>query len=138
MFSRTFKLNPCAVLHNPLIFLQRSYLCWTLVYMYPYTYFRQCLSQDFDFFQKRSYLNFLGSYLQKRGVIHQRRNCTMRRVNRFEAITCTEYTKQNIVPSQGRSRRSGWSGHGRTHNRAGNFNLFNLFFFYLFFPRPDQ
>ena len=28
---------------------------------------------------------------------------------------------------QGRSRRSGWSGHGRTNNRPGNFNLFNLF-----------
>ena len=29
----------------------------------------QCLSQDLDFFQKRSYLIFLGpSYLQKRGV----------------------------------------------------------------------
>ena len=34
---------------------------------------RQCLSQDFDFFQKRSYLIFLGSYLQKRGVIHSQR-----------------------------------------------------------------
>ena len=34
---------------------------------------KQCLSQDLDFFQKRSYLNFLGSYLQKRGVIHQGR-----------------------------------------------------------------
>ena len=30
----------------------------------------QCLSQDFDFFQKRSYLICLGSYLQKRGVIY--------------------------------------------------------------------
>ena len=29
----------------------------------------QCLSQDLDFFKKRSYCNFLGSYLQKRGVI---------------------------------------------------------------------
>ena len=31
---------------------------------------------------------------------------------------------------QGRSKRSGWSGHGRTNNRAGNFNFFfNLIFF---------
>ena len=33
----------------------------------------QCLSQDLDFFKKRSYWNFLGSYLQKRGVILPRR-----------------------------------------------------------------
>ena len=33
----------------------------------------QCLSQDLDFSQKRSYLIFLGSYLQKRGVIHSQR-----------------------------------------------------------------
>ena len=30
----------------------------------------QGLRQDLDFFPKRSYLIFLGSYLQKRGVIH--------------------------------------------------------------------
>ena len=34
---------------------------------------KQCLSQDLDFSQKRSYLIFLGSYLQKRGVIHSQR-----------------------------------------------------------------
>ena len=45
----------------------------------------QCLSQDLHFFQKRSYLIFLGSYLQKRAVIHQRRNCSMMCVNRLEA-----------------------------------------------------
>ena len=63
--------------------------------------FNQCLSQDLDFFQKRSYLNFLGSYLQKRGVIHQRRNCTMRRVNRFDAciLHAQNMSKQDIVPS---------------------------------------
>ena len=33
----------------------------------------QCLSQDLDFSQKRSYLIFLGSYLLKRGVIHSQR-----------------------------------------------------------------
>ena len=33
----------------------------------------QCLSQDLDFSQKRSYLIFLESYLQKRGVIHSQR-----------------------------------------------------------------
>ena len=34
---------------------------------------KQCLSQDLDFSQKRSYLICLGSYLQKRGVIHSQR-----------------------------------------------------------------
>ena len=32
---------------------------------------------------------------------------------------------------QGRSKRSGWSGHGRTNNRAGNFyfvHFFSIFF----------
>ena len=33
----------------------------------------QCLSQDLDFSQKRSYLICLWSYLQKRGVIHSQR-----------------------------------------------------------------
>ena len=33
----------------------------------------QCLSQDLDFSQKRSYLILLGSYLQKKGVIHSQR-----------------------------------------------------------------
>ena len=30
---------------------------------------------------------------------------------------------------QGRSKRSGWSGHGRTNNRAGKFHLIFLHFF---------
>ena len=33
----------------------------------------QCLSQDLDFSQKMSFFFFLGSYLQKRGVIHSQR-----------------------------------------------------------------
>ena len=38
---------------------------------------------------------------------------------------------------QGRSKRSGWSGHGRTDNRAGNFfyQFFYFFIFYHFFAR---
>ena len=32
---------------------------------------------------------------------------------------------------QGHSKRSGWSGHGRTNNRAGNFD-FRIFFEYAF------
>ena len=54
-----------------------------------------CLSQDLHFFQKRSCLNFVGSYLQKRGVIHQRRNCSIRRVNRFEACIVHAQNIQN-------------------------------------------
>ena len=37
----------------------------------------------------------------------------------------------SILVNQGRSRRSGWSGHGRTNNRAGNFFIF---FYLIFFP----
>ena len=57
----------------------------------------QCLSQDlhFFFFKKRSYLICLGSYLQKRAVIHQRRNCSMRRVNRLEAFISHAQNIQN-------------------------------------------
>ena len=49
------------------------------------------------FVQNRSYWNFLGSYLQKRGVIHQGRklrNKPIRRANEFNAciLECTEYT----------------------------------------------
>ena len=29
--------------------------------------------------------------------------------------------KKSVVMIQGRSKRSGWPGHGRTNNRAGNF-----------------
>ena len=37
---------------------------------------------------------------------------------------------------EGVSKRSGWSGFGRTNNRAGN--CFFVFNFYLIFFRPDQ
>ena len=56
----------------------------------------QCLSQDFDFFQKRSYLICLGSYLQKRGVIHSQwklrdKARKFRERVRSLYITCPEY-----------------------------------------------
>ena len=45
----------------------------------------QCLSRDLDFFpKKKSYLNFLGSYLQKRGVSINDETCAMRHANGFE------------------------------------------------------
>ena len=37
---------------------------------------------------------------------------------------------------QGRTKRSGWSGHGRTNNRAGNFLYYFLLFVLVFFC-PD-
>ena len=41
--------------------------------------------------------------------------------------------------TQGRSKRSGWSGHGRTNNRAGKFYFFNfLYFFIIFFGRNNN
>ena len=40
---------------------------------YCFIVLHQCLSQDLDFSQKRSYLICLWSYLQKRGVIHSQR-----------------------------------------------------------------
>ena len=33
---------------------------------------------------------------------------------------------------QGRSKRSGWSGHGRTNNRSGNYLFFFLIFFFYY------
>ena len=40
---------------------------------------------------------------------------------------------------QGRSKRSGWSGHGRTNNRAGKFNLIFLFsYIFYFFGRNNN
>ena len=43
---------------------------------------------------------------------------------------------KNAIEAQGRSKRSGWSGHGRTNNRAGNFIFYN--FFILFFVRNNN
>ena len=59
----------------------------------------QCLSQDLNFFPKQELLNFLGSYLQKRGVVNERQNlCDEARklVRSLYIITCKEYTKQKI------------------------------------------
>ena len=62
----------------------------------------QCLSQDLDFPQKRSYLIFLGSYLQKRGVIHSQRKLRdkarkLRERVRSLYITCPEYKNSSII-----------------------------------------
>ena len=53
-------------------------------------------------FSKKGVIDFfLGSYLQKRGVIHERKNYTMRCANGFEAcITGTEYTKQTLFVTE--------------------------------------
>ena len=58
----------------------------------------QCLSQDLDFSQKRSYLIFLGSYLQKRGVIHSQRKLRDKARTGPQLIyTCPEYKNSSII-----------------------------------------
>ena len=65
---------------------------------------------------------------------------TVDAMNKFNsALHRTIVTQANVITLQGRSKRSGWSGHGRTNNRAGNlFYFFLLNFLLSFFGRNNN
>ena len=55
------------------------------------------LARIWIFFPKKELFKFVRELFAKRGVIHQRRNCTMRRVNRFEARILHAQNIQNKI-----------------------------------------
>ena len=61
----------------------------------------QCLSQDLDFFQKKELLKFFRELFAKERSYPSttKLHDEARKQVRSSYITCTEYTKQNIVPS---------------------------------------
>ena len=62
---------------------------------------KQCLSQDLDFFPKKELFKFFRELFAKERSYPSttKLHDEARKQVRSSYITCTEYTKQNIVPS---------------------------------------